>query len=255
MAIKEGDFVKISFTARLDDGTIIDTTDEELAKKEGIYSENGRYGDVTIILGAGHVVQGFEEALLGKEPGEKGSVKVEPSKGFGEHNPDLVEAISITKFKERPEVGQTIRVGNRTGVVEKVIGRRAIVDFNHPLAGQTLEYEYEIKDVLEKPEDKAKALLLLTTGVDAEVEISGSVLIFKVTKEALYSEWYLVGKTQVVRELFNRLENIEKIQFVETFRKEDSEVREHDVTSEEKVEDEQGDEAEPTAEEERSERE
>ena len=226
MAVKDGDFVKLSFTAKLETGEVIDTTDEELAKKEGIYTEGGRYGDITIIIGAGHVVKGLEEDIIGKEPGYKGEVTVPPEKAFGERDPDLVEAISITKFREKPEIGQTVRLGNRTGIIEKIIGRRAIVDFNHPLAGKTIHYEYEIKEIIEEPEEKAKALLLLITGVDGDVELDASTVRFKIPAGASLSEWYILGKQRVADEIFSRLENIAEVQFIEIFEKKKEEKEE-----------------------------
>ncbi len=229
MAIKEGDFVKLSFTARLDTGEVIDTTDEELARKEGIYSEGGRYGDITIIIGAGHIVKGLEEDIIGKEPGYSGSIEVPPEKAFGERNPDLVEAISITKFRERPEIGQSVRIGNRTGIVEKVIGRRAIVDFNHPLAGKKIKYDYEIREVIEDPEEKAGAILLLITGVEGDVTISDSTVTFKIPQDAVMREWYILGKQRVAEEIFRRLENITEVQFLESFKEEKKEEENKEI--------------------------
>ncbi len=232
MAIKEGDFVKLSFTARLETGEVIDTTDEELAKKEGIYSKGGTYGDITVILGAGHIVKGLEEDIIGKDPGFSGSVEVPPEKAFGERDPELVEAISITKFRERPEIGQSVRVGNRTGIIEKVIGRRAIVDFNHPLAGKKIKYDYEIKDIIESKDEKAKAILLLITGVEGDAEVDNSTITFRIPSDAILNEWYILGKQRVADEIFGRLKDITEVQFLEIFKR----VQEKEEGQEEKEE-------------------
>ena len=49
--ISKGDFIRISYIAKLEDGTIIDTTDEEIAKQNDIYNENARYGDIYVVVG------------------------------------------------------------------------------------------------------------------------------------------------------------------------------------------------------------
>ncbi len=134
--ISDGDFIRLSYTAKLEDGTIVDTTDEEVAKEHGIYNENARYGDIYIVVGKGHVLPGLEEDIKGKEVGYKGTVEIPPEKAFGEYNPDFKDTFSINRFKERPEVGQRVRIGDRIGTVERIVGRRVIVDFNHPLAGK-----------------------------------------------------------------------------------------------------------------------
>ncbi|MEM4278961.1 MAG: FKBP-type peptidyl-prolyl cis-trans isomerase, partial [Archaeoglobaceae archaeon] len=114
-----GDFVRVSYTAKLEDGRVIDTTDAEVAKKEGIFNENARYGDIYIVLGEGHVLKGFEEDIVGKEVGYKGVVVVSPEKGFGEYDPNKKDTFSITRFKETPQIGQRVRIGDKIGTVER----------------------------------------------------------------------------------------------------------------------------------------
>ena len=70
MKLKEKDFVTIEYTGTVD-GKIFDLTDEELAKKEGIYKETTRYGPITIVVGAGHMIQGIDKVLAGKEEEEE----------------------------------------------------------------------------------------------------------------------------------------------------------------------------------------
>lgn len=108
-----GDFVRISYTARLEDGRVIDTTDAEIAKKEGIFNENARYGDIYAVLGEGHILKGLEEDIIGKEVGYKGVVVVPPEKGFGNYDASKKDTFSITRFKEKPEIGQRVRIGTR----------------------------------------------------------------------------------------------------------------------------------------------
>jgi len=215
--IKKGDFVKISYTARLEDGTVIDSTDEEVAKEHGVYEEGARYGDIVVVVGDGHVLKGLDEDLEGKEVGFKGKVEVPPEKAFGEYDPEKKEVISITKFKEKPSVGQKIRVGERTGVVEKVIGRRAVVDFNHPLAGKKIIFDYEIKEIVEKPEDKIRYLFLIYTGKEISPVIEDGKVVVEVPKDVSLNQYFLLGKFTVVDQIFKHIQEINEVIFTEKF--------------------------------------
>ncbi|WP_202319960.1 FKBP-type peptidyl-prolyl cis-trans isomerase [Archaeoglobus neptunius] len=218
--ISDGDFVRLSYTAKLEDGTVVDTTDEEVAKEHGIYNENARYGDIYAVIGEGHILPGLEEDVKGKEVGYKGTVEVPPEKAFGEYNPDYKDTFSINRFKERPEIGQRVRIGDRVGTVERIVGRRVIVDFNHPLAGKKIIFDYEIKEKLEKPEDKIKALFVIHTGIDVrDVKIEGEKAIIAVSSDAYLNQLFLIGRYRVVKEIFEHTD-VKEIEIVERFERE-----------------------------------
>ncbi len=218
--ISEGDVIRISYTAKLEDGTIVDTTDEEVAKKHDIFNENARYGDIYLIVGKGHVLPGLEEDIKGKDVGYKGTVEVPPEKAFGEYDPELKDTFSVNRFKERPEVGQRVRIGDRLGTVERIVGRRVIVDFNHPLAGKKIIFEYEIKEKIEKPEDKIKALFVIHTGIDAkDVKIEDGKAVVEVSSDAYLNQLFLIGRYRAVKEIFE-ITDVKEIEIVERFERE-----------------------------------
>lgn len=218
--ISDGDFIRLSYTAKLEDGTIVDTTDEEVAKEHGIYNENARYGDIYIVVGKGHVLPGLEEDIKGKDVGYKGTVEIPPEKAFGEYNPDLKDTFSVNRFKERPEIGQRVRIGDRIGTVERIVGRRVIVDFNHPLAGKKIIFDYEIKEKLEKPEDKIKALFVIHTGIDVkDVKIEDGKAIVEVSSDVYLNQVFLIGRYRAVKDIFENTE-VKEIEIVERFERE-----------------------------------
>ncbi len=218
--VKQGDFIKISYTAKLEDGTIIDTTDEKIAKEYGLYNENARYGDIVIVVGEGNVVRGLDEELVGKEVGFKGKIVVPPEKAFGRYDPKKREIVSIRKFPERPRPGQKVRLGNRVGIVERVIGRRAIVDFNHPLAGKTLIFEVEIKEKVEDLAEKIKALFVMYTGLDVEVEVEDKTVRVIPPRGASLNQVFIIGKYDAISRAF-KYTDVEKIEIVERFSREE----------------------------------
>lgn len=79
LTIKDGDFLRIDYVGRVD-GKIFDLTEESVAKKENMYNEKVKYGSVVIIVGAGHLLKGIDEALVGKKVGDKFTVDVPPEK-------------------------------------------------------------------------------------------------------------------------------------------------------------------------------
>lgn len=240
--IAKGDFIKISYTAKLDDGTVIDTTDAEVAKEYGIFNEDAKYGDIYVVVGEGHVVRGLDEDLEGKEVGYKGVVAVPPEKAFGEYDPENKDTFSITRFKERPHIGQRVRIGDRLGTVERIVGRRVIVDFNHPLAGKTINFEYEVKEKVENPEHKLKALFAIHTGVDVlDVKIEDGRAIVEVSRDAYLNQIFLIGRYRVSKDAFKFLD-IGELWIVEKFSRDEEvlkfveEVKEEEKEGEKKTE-------------------
>ncbi|MFC6717480.1 peptidylprolyl isomerase [Natrialbaceae archaeon GCM10025810] len=158
--LQEGDFVEIEYTARtVEEGTLVDTTDPEVADEEGVDAQDREFTSRTIVLGEGHIFEGVEEELIGAEAGDAGTVTVPAEEAFGEYDPDNVETVSTEKIDEDDRYpGAHVHVDGRHGYINTIIGGRARVDFNHPLAGEDVEYDYEIVDVVEDREQQAAGL-------------------------------------------------------------------------------------------------
>ncbi len=219
MSIQKGDFIKVSYTGKTaDDGRVFDTTDEEVAKANNIYNEKGKYGGDIIIVGAGHTVAGLDEDLIGKDADYKGSVTIPPEKAFGIRNPELIESVPITKFKDRPHVGMMVEIDGRPGMVIRMIGRMTQVDFNRFLAGQTVTYDYEIKEKIEDVEGKVKGILALYIGKDFSVQVNDETATVEIEPELTYNQRWLMAKRQVAREIINNTD-IKEILYVERYNK------------------------------------
>ena len=109
MAIKEGDFIRLSYNGTVN-GSVFDTTHEDEAKKAGIHSKNAIYGPVTICVGQKHVILGLDEELVGKKAGAEGTVTVEPAKAFGERDPKKLQSFPKNKFSEKPVRGMPVKM-------------------------------------------------------------------------------------------------------------------------------------------------
>src|SRR5512136_2787450 len=99
MVIKNGDFIRLSYTGKVGDN-VFDTTREDEARKAAIHNADASYGPVTICVGQKHVILGLDEELEGKEAGADGTVTVAPDKAFGQHDPKRVKSFAKNQFKE-----------------------------------------------------------------------------------------------------------------------------------------------------------
>jgi FKBP-type peptidyl-prolyl cis-trans isomerase SlyD len=217
MTIQKGDFIRVSYTGKNDD-RVFDTTDEEVAKANDFYNEKGKYGGDVIIVGSGHTVAGLDEDLVGKEVGYSGSVTIPPEKAFGIRNPELIETIPITKFEQKPQVGMPVQVDGRQGVVIRAIGRMAQVDFNRFLAGQTVTYDYEIKEKIEDNEGKVKGILGLYIGKEFSVEIKDGIATVEIEPDLTFNQRWLMSKRQIAKELIDNTDIIEVV-YLERYNK------------------------------------
>jgi len=170
--LQSGDFVRIDYTARtVEGGQLVDTTDPEVAEEEGV-ADQGTFEPRVIVLGSGHLFEAVEDDIVGKEAGEGGSVVVPAGEAFGEYDESEVETVSASKIDEDDRYpGARIQIDGRQGTLETIIGGRARVDFNHPLAGEDIEYDYEVVDVVEDPLERARGLLNMFLDMDLEMRI------------------------------------------------------------------------------------
>lgn len=219
MAIKDGDFIRLSYTGKVGDN-VFDTTDEEEAKKAGIHSANAVYGPVTICVGQKHVIVGLDEELAGKEAGAKGSVTVTPEKAFGERDPKRIKSFPKNLFKEKPVRGMPVKLEEEgEGTVVDVIGSKVIVDFNAPLAGKTLTYDYSIEEMVAEPLDQLKGLVRLYAGKDMEIVMDDGKATVTLPPGINYDRRWLLWRGRIIHEGFELVNGISEIVLVETFKK------------------------------------
>jgi FKBP-type peptidyl-prolyl cis-trans isomerase SlyD len=159
--IQDGDFVRLAYTLRtVEDDRVIDTTDKEIAEENDLDTEEFEFEPRIVVIGAGHVFEAVDGDIEGKNAGDEGTVEIPATEAFGEYDPDQVRTISAEKIPEDDRYpGAHVTIDGESGHVETVIGGRSRVDFNHPLAGEDLEYDYEILDVVDDREQQAEGLL------------------------------------------------------------------------------------------------
>ncbi len=141
MAIKAGDKIKVEYEGSLDDGTVFDKSEAHGKPLE-------------FEVGAGQVVKGFEDAVMGMEKGEEKTFKLEPKDAYGDVNPEMVKEVP----KEQLKVDTDLEAGMMLGItlpngaqvparIAAVTDKNVELDMNHPLAGKNLTFKIKVVDI------------------------------------------------------------------------------------------------------------
>jgi len=154
MAITAGDTVTIEYTGRLDDGSVFDTTDESVAEEAGLAEEqpNREFEPLTVEVGAGNLISGMEEGLVGLEAGDSETLTIPPEEAYGEASEGQSREFDREQFEsmvgQEPAEGMQVQTqGGASGSVADVDDETVVVDFTHPLAGETLTFEIDVLSV------------------------------------------------------------------------------------------------------------
>ena len=130
----DGDLVSVEYTGTLDDGTQFD-------------SSIGR-APLEFVVGSGQVIVGFDEAVRGLAVGESRTVRIEPENAYGELDPAQIIEVPFDQLPEGVAVGDSLVAGTGQSVtVTELTDNGAMIDFNHPLAGQALTFEVELLSI------------------------------------------------------------------------------------------------------------
>ncbi|WP_445114532.1 FKBP-type peptidyl-prolyl cis-trans isomerase [Acinetobacter sp. WZC-1] len=134
--IAAGSKVELHFSVAIEGGAEIDNT-------------RSREQPVSLVMGDGSLLPGFEKALYGLRAGDRRTVSLQPEDAFGPWNPENVQKFDTVKFEQTPVAGHMIEFEDKAksslfGVVMSVNDDITEVDFNHPLAGKNITFEVEI---------------------------------------------------------------------------------------------------------------
>lgn len=137
MTVQDGVVVSLDYTLHLDNGDVVDTS----AGREPL----------AFLQGGGQIIIGLEQALYGMSVGDEKLVTVTPTDGYGEHNPDAFQLVPLDAFPSDMDLtpGAGLQVRDQAGhvstvYVADVTPQGVVLDFNHPLAGETLHFTTKI---------------------------------------------------------------------------------------------------------------
>ncbi len=137
-------YVSVEYTGTLQNGEVFD-------------SSAGRQ-PLEVKMGAGQLIKGFENALMGMVLHEKKTFTIEPEDAYGERNESLMHSFPTANVPPgvNPQVGQTIGLQTQDGrqvpaQVVSVDDEKVVLDLNHPLAGQALTFDIEVVGISDTP--------------------------------------------------------------------------------------------------------
>ena len=151
LVVEEGDVVGVTYKGTLDDGSVFD--------------ENPDGPPLEFEVGAGRVIRGFDDAVLGLKINEKRTVKCPPENAYGDIDPTNVAEVPKDQMPQPPEgmsmdVGMVLQLSTgQIAVVKEIKDDTVVLDGNHPLAGKTLNFEVTLNYVADRDkvlQDKLK---------------------------------------------------------------------------------------------------
>jgi peptidylprolyl isomerase len=165
---KQGDKVRVDYTGILEDGTVFDSTQENICGTDDECECNHsddcsdddcgcdhESGPIEMVIGAGELFKEIDEALIGMSPGDRKSVVIPAADAFGEYDKERVFTVPRSDLPDdlEPQVGDELVLANEDdeelGVaVVEVNDDSVTFDANHPLAGENLTFEVSLVAIL-----------------------------------------------------------------------------------------------------------
>ncbi len=147
MQIQNDNVVTLHYTVSTIEGDMIDSSHEA--------------PPMSFLQGSHFMIEGIEDALVGKTKGDKFSVTVDPDKAYGERHDDLIQEVPADMFEGMDvDVGMSFRAttddGEQSVIIIDKTDTTVTVDGNHPLAGMSLTFDVEVVDVREATVDEIK---------------------------------------------------------------------------------------------------
>ena len=141
MLVKKGSMVKMEYVGTLDDGTEFDNS-----------AKHGQLLEFEV--GSGQVIKGFEDGVLGMKEGEEKNLTLPPDEAYGNRDDKLINVVPRSQLPpgQEPQVGMLLLVNLPTGqqMPAKIVNVTATdvsIDFNHPLAGETLHFKIKLVEI------------------------------------------------------------------------------------------------------------
>ena len=136
--VEKGQTVSLHYIGTLDDGTEFD-------------SSRSREEPMTCEVGAGQLISGFDNALVGMAIGETKKISLSPNEAYGNILEEAIQVIPKTSFPEdfQFNVGEFVQGQGESGnivsaKIEALENDNVTLDFNHPMAGKNLNFEIEL---------------------------------------------------------------------------------------------------------------
>ncbi|MEM4272469.1 MAG: peptidylprolyl isomerase [Candidatus Bilamarchaeaceae archaeon] len=212
--VEKGDFILLEVEGKDDAGRVFDSTKGEIAKQL-----HGKEGPLLVVYGTDKLIPGLHRAIKMMKKGEERSLNLGPKEAFGERKRNLVRIMPLSEFakhKVEPKAGLVIHVDTDTGRlygnIKSVNAGRVMVDFNHPIAGQSVSYRVKLIDVFSTPEEKVRSLMEYL-GLEGTFTLKDGILEARWKKRE--GKEYEVSKAMFLITSRTKIPGIKKVDFKE----------------------------------------
>lgn len=141
MTVTDDIVVTLDYLLKLDNGEEIDRSDSQ--------------DPLQFLQGRGQIIPGLESALYGMQVGEEKQVTVRPAEAYGEYDPEEFDTVPRDIFPADMQLteGQQLQLRDADSgqiyeaTVSELSDQNVVLNFNHPLAGETLIFQIKIADL------------------------------------------------------------------------------------------------------------
>ena len=224
MPIKSGDFVIIDYILKVKEtGEVFDVTMEDQAKSANVYSPQEVYEPKLLVVGQSWMLKGIDELVTGAEEGQEKEAEIPPEKAFGLRDGKRVEIVparQLTSQGIRPIPGQRIEVQGQLATIRAVSGGRVTIDYNHPLAGRTLNAKVYVRKNVTAPEDRIRELIHRRVREVPKdkflVSNLGAMVSIQMPEESFTLENIQYAKKGLAKEISRYFPEVTTVQFTES---------------------------------------
>ena len=152
----------------LTDGTVFDITQKSVSESSGLHAHDKVFAPAVVCIGERQLLPGLDDALVDKEMGKEYSVTLPPEKTFGKKDIKKMKIVPMNAFKEhkvQPHPGLQIDMDGERGVITQISGGRVIVNFNNPLAGREIVYDFKVNKKITDQKEQAIIYLHNSFGI------------------------------------------------------------------------------------------
>jgi len=140
MVVEKGSKIKVEYTGSFENGEVFDASEKHGKPLE-------------FEAGAGMVVPGFDNAVIGMDVGEEKEVTLKPEDAYGMPNDQAIQKVPKDKFPAEAKEGMMIGIPMPNGQqipakIAKIDDKEVTIDMNHPMAGKVLIFKIKIVEIL-----------------------------------------------------------------------------------------------------------
>ena len=138
---ENGNTVSVHYRGTFDDGTVFDSSFDR--------------GDaIEFQIGSGQIIPGFNDAVVGMTPGDSKNISLAPEDAYGPSLAEAVQTVPTSAFPAEMELTEGTKVQGQApsgqsmvGTIQSREGDNVVVDFNHPMAGKSLNFHIQLLNI------------------------------------------------------------------------------------------------------------